>query len=161
MQAIRIGVVRSRSFCSTDGFQVYGDGGTGQMDWVHPVTPRRQLLWDDAPPLVGHLQGGHVMALHLDNVSPDGHLEGTHLLDEHFSPAATVVYETDPFVFGRFRHAVVIEDAVGNAVTEGATVHETVINSEPVPASDLLPVAHDPGTDRLTFSLSPSDRLTG
>ncbi len=161
MQTIRIGVVRARSFNSTDGFHVYGDGGTGEMDWVHPVTPRRQLLWSDAPGLAGHLLSGHVMGLHLDNVSPDGHLEGTHLLDEHAFPAATIVFETEPLVFGRFRHAVVMEDALGNAATEGATIYETVINSEPQAASDLAGVLHDPQTDRLTFSYSASDRLTG
>ena len=161
METIRIGVVPSRSYRSTDGFQVYDDGGTGQMDWVHPVTPRRQLLWDDAPRVAGHLLGGHVMGLHLGNVCSDGHVKGTHLLDEHLFPAATVVYETGPFVFGRFRHAVVTEDAVGNATTQDVTVHETVINAEPVPARDLSPTAHDPAEDRLTFSFSASERLTG
>ena len=161
METIRIGVVPSRSYRATDGFHVYGDGGTGQVDWVHPVTPRRQLLWDDAPVVPGHLLGGHGMGLHLDNVCSDGHVRGTHLLDEHLIPAAAAVYETEPFVFGRFRHALVTEDAVGNATTQDVTVHETVVNAEPLTAGDLVPTAHDPASDRLTFSFSASERLTG
>jgi hypothetical protein len=160
MQTITIGVVRNRPFRSTDGFHICGDGGSGQMDWDHPVTPRRLLLWPDAPIIPGHLLGGHGMSLHLDGVRPDGFLEGAHLLDTHMRPAAAVVYEAGPFVFGRFRHAVVMEDAVGNAAA-GAAVHETVINSDPPPATDLVPMAYDTQTGRLTFSFSGSDRLTG
>ena len=161
MQRIAVGVVRNRCFRSGDGFQVYGDGGTGQMAWGHPVTPRRMLLWPDAPATAGHLLGGHLTAMHLDSIWADGHLEGTHLLDEHVRPGATVVYETGPFVFGRFRHAVVTEDAIGNATTQGVTVHETVVNSDPPPAGDLLPTDHDPATGIMAFSFTPSDRLTG
>lgn len=161
MQAIRIGVVRSRSYRSPDGFHVCGDGGSGQMDWDHPVTPRRQLLWGDVPGLVGHVGVGHLTGLHLDNVCPDGHAEGTHLLDEHLYPAVAVGYETEPVVFGRFRHAVVMEDAVGNMTTNGVTVHETVVNSEPAPARHFRPMYHEVVPDRFKFSFSGSDRLTG
>jgi hypothetical protein len=161
VQAIRIGVVRSRSYGSPDGFHVYGDGGSGQMDWDHPVTPRRQLLWGDVPGVVGHVEVGHLTGLHLDNVLPDGHAEGTHLLDEHLLPAAAVEHETEPFVFGRFRHAVVMEDAAGNATLDGVTAHETVVNSEPAPARGFRPKYHEVVPDRFTFSFSRSDRLTG
>ena len=161
MQAIRFGVVRGRRYRSTDGFHIYGDGGTGQMDWMHPVTPRRILLWDDAPAIAGHLLGGHVMGRHLDGVKVDGHLEGTHLLDENMFPATAVCYEMDPFVFGRFRHAVVMEDELGNATKTGLTVYETVINSYPAPADDFQPVLYDSQLDRLTFSFRSSERLTG
>ena len=143
------------------GFHVYGDSGTGQIDWLHPVTPRREMLWENVPPGVGHLLGGHVMGLHSDHVTPDGHLEGTHLLDEQGYPAAVVTCETQPFVFGRFLHAVVTQDAAGNAQTQGVAVSATVVNSEPPPPSDLRPTAYDAQTQRLTFSFSPSDRLTG
>lgn len=160
MQAIQIQVVPSRSFCSGDGFQVYGDGGTGQMDWSYALTSRRRLFWPDASAAAGHLLGGHAMGPHLDGIRPDGHVQGMHLLDEHLFPAASIIYETDPLVFGRFRHAVVTEDAAGNATTTGVTVHETVINSAPPPAFDFRPAAWDQGDGRLTFSFSPSDRLT-
>jgi len=161
LQAIRIGVVRGLAYRSVDGFRVYGDGGTGLIDWVHPVTPRRQMLWPDAHVLPGHLLGGHLMGPHLDGVRPDGHLEGTHLLDEHLFPAATMVYETDSFVFGRFRHAVVTEDDLGNAMVSGVTVHETVINSDPPPAREFKAAAYDEDSDQMSFSFAPSEQLTG
>ncbi len=161
MQAIRIGVVRGPSYRSTDGFEVFGDGGSGTMDWVHPMTPRRQMFWPDAPAPSAHVAGGHVMATHLDSVQGDGHLEGTHLLDGWLMPAAMMFYETDPWVFGRFRHAVVTADGVGNATTAGVTVQEMVINSEPPPASGFRPASHDAQTGQLTFSFSGSPRLTG
>jgi hypothetical protein len=118
-------------------------------------------FWPDAPAMAGHLQGGHVMATHLDSVLPDGHLEGTHLQDGHHWPAAAVAYEAGPFVFGRFGHAVVTTDMIGNATTQGVTVQETVVNSDPPPASDLMPTGYDPVTGRMTFSFTASDRLTG
>jgi hypothetical protein len=161
MQTIRIGVVRGRAYHSSDGFHVYGDRGTGVMDWVHPVTPRRELFWPDAAAMAGHLLAGHVMGPHLDSVRPDGHLEGVHLLDECLMPAAAILYESDPLVFGRFRHAVVTEDAIGNATQAGVTIHETVINSEPAAARDLKPVSYDAGSHRLTLAFSPSERLVG
>ncbi|UCD28527.1 MAG: hypothetical protein JSV03_15835 [Planctomycetota bacterium] len=161
MQAIKLGVVRNRNYRSADGFHIYTDGGSGQMDWMHPATPRRILFWEDAPLMAGHLLAGHVMAQHLDSVWIDGHLEGTHLLDEFLLPATTIFYETDLFVFGRFRHAVVTEDSLGNATTDGVVVCQTVINSEPGQANDFLPISYDSQNDRLTFSFTLSERLTG
>jgi hypothetical protein len=161
MQTIHISVVRGRRYRSTDGFQVYTDRGTGAIDWAHPATPRRMLFWEDAAPAAGHQLGGFLAAAHLDGIRPDGHLEGTHLLDERGYPGGTVTYETDPVVFGRFLHAIVTEDAAGNAQTEGIVVHETVANSDPPPASGFRPVDHDPLTGRLTFVFSPSPRLVG
>lgn len=161
MQVIRIGVLRSGRYRSGDGFQVYGDAGTGQVDWEHPVTPRRELLWPDVPVMVGHTSGGHLMGMHLDHVVPDGHLAGTHLLDEHLYPAGLVAFEAGPFVFGRFRHAVLMEDGLGNAELGGVTVHETVINSEPMAASELRPIGYEARTGGLTFAFWPSDRLIG
>jgi len=131
------------------------------MDWDHAVTPRRVLLWPDAPAVAGQLLGGHLMSVHLDGIRGDGHLEGTHLLDEYAYPASAVVFETQPWVFGQFRHAVVTEDAVGNAITDGVAVHGTVVNSAPPPADDLLPTQYESGADQMTFSFSQSDRLTG
>ena len=161
MQAIRIGVVRGRQFHSSDGFQVYGDRGSGTIDWVHPVSPRRQLLWEDAAVSGQHLRNGHCVGPHLDGVRPDGHLEGTHLLDACLWPAAAIVFETDAFVFGRFSHGVVTEDGLGNANLVGVTVHQTVVNSAPEPAFDLRPSSYDMGTGRLTLTFVPSDRLVG
>lgn len=161
MQRVRIEVVRSQSYCLTDGFQVYTDGGTGVMDWVHPATPRRVLLWDDLPPMAGYLLGGHMAGQHLDGRMPDRHGEQTWLLDEHLLPAGTVAWESGPHVFGRFKFAVVMEDAAGNAATEGVRVYEQVINSEPAPPADLRPEAYDPVTGRMTLRFTPSGRLAG
>ncbi len=161
MQRVRIEVVRSRPYCSTDGFQVYTDGGTGVMDWSHPATSRRVLLWDDVPPMAGHLLGGHVAAQHLDGRMPDRHGDQTWLLDEHLLPAGTVGWESEPRVFGRFRFAVVTEDAAGNSAIEGVQVYEQVVNSEPAPAADLCPQAYDQPTGRLTLGFTPSRRLVG
>ncbi len=161
MQRVRLVVLRSGRFAPDEGFHVYGDGGTGIMDWAHPVTPRRILFWDDLVPQAGHLLGGHMTGRHVGGVPRDGHLEGTHLYDGHLEPALAIFFETEPHVFGRFRHAVVTEDAAGNAQTAGATVYERVIHAEPLPARDLRPTAFDEGSGRLTFAFTPSDRLIG
>jgi hypothetical protein len=119
------------------------------------------LLWEDSCNSAGHQLGGFLWAPHLDSIRPDGHLRGTHLMDQRGYPGGVVTYETEPLVFGRFRHAIVTEDAAGNAQTQGILVHETVINSAPPPAGDFRPVNHDPATGRLTFNFSPSPRLIG
>ena len=92
---------------------------------------------------------------------PDRHGEETWLLDEHLRPAGVVAWESEPHVFGRFRYAVVTEDAAGNAATEGVVVYEVVINSEPAPPADLRPESFDAQSGRLTLRFEPSGRLTG
>jgi hypothetical protein len=161
MQSIRIGVVRSRKYRAADAFQVYSDRATGTMDWEHPVTARRVMFWEDAPSGARQHLGAHLMGVWLDGVWPDGHMEGTHLLDERGFPAATIAYDSDPLVFGRFRHAVVTQDAAGNALTEGVAVHESVINSAPPPAGDLRVLGVVYETHRVEFSFTASPRLIG
>ncbi|HSW46491.1 MAG TPA: hypothetical protein VLM89_13065 [Phycisphaerae bacterium] len=161
MKRVRIEVVRGRAYCSTDGFQVHGDRGTGMMDRDHPLTPRRILFWDDVPAMAGHLLGGHAAAQHLDGRMPDRHGEETWLLDEHLWPAGTVAWESEPHVFGRFRYAVAIEDAAGNRAVEGAPVEEVVVHSEPAPPSELVPQSYDALTGRLTLRFRPSLKLAG
>jgi len=161
MQTIRIGVVRSRRYCATDGFHVHSDHGAGTMDWARPITPRLVRFWEDAAATAGQLLGGHLMSSHLDGIRPDGHLEGTHLLDERAYPAAAIPYVTDPLVFGRFRHAVVTRDAAGNAIVEGIAVYETVVNSDPPPPGALRPVACTADTRQLELSFTASPRLIG
>ena len=161
MQSIRMGVVRGRAFCSSDGFELYGDGGTGQMDWDHPVSARRVLLWPEACPMAGHLLEGHGVARHLDAFRPDGHVEGTHLLDACLYPAATIEEEVGSYVFGRFQLAIVTRDAAGNQETDGVDIPEAVVNSAPEPVRRLRPTAHDAGSDRMTFAFEPSERLVG
>lgn len=101
------------------------------------------------------------MAMHLDSFLPDGHLQGTHLLDEHFYPAAASTWESRPLVFGRFRLAVAITDAVGNVCEAEARVHEQVVNSSPSAAHELVPAEWNAATGVMTFAFRPSTRLTG
>lgn len=161
MQKIRIAVVRDSQFRSGDGFEVFGDAGGGEVDWVHPVTPRRMLFWDGALAMVPHVLAGHLMGFHLDSMPRDGHLYGTHLMDRQMLPAGTVVFEGGPFVFGRFQHVVVTQDEVGNCGYEGVTVYSKVVNSYPPSARDLRVESYDYPTGVATFSFKPSERLVG
>jgi len=161
MQNIRFAVVRDARFRSVDGFHICGDRGTGVIDWLHPVTPRRLLFWDDALPMQSHLQAGHVLGHHLDSIFREGHLSGTHLLDQHGRPAGTVVVEVGPFVFGRFRHVIWTMDELGNQRYQEAVVHEQIISSDPAPAAELRVESFDSTTGVLGFAFEPSDRLAG
>ncbi len=161
MQCVRIQVVRGRAYRSTDGWQVCGGAGGDGIDWDHPLTSRRMPFWPDAMGMVGHLLGGHGLGPHLDSVRPDGHLEGTYLLDEQLYPAAAMEFDAGPYVFGRFHFAVVTEDGAGNVVTDGVVIHSCVVNSAPSPAFDLRPVAQEQATGRMSFSFTPSERLIG
>lgn len=158
MQAVCISVVRGRRHTSADGFQVYGDGGSGTMDWGHALTPRRVVLWEDGPGVAEWMLGGHGCGAHLDGTRADGHLEGTHLLDERGYPGARVAFEAEPVVFGRFRYALVMDDAAGNADTDGAVVHEQVVNSDPPAADGLRPVEWDEASGQMTFAFEGSGR---
>jgi hypothetical protein len=161
MQVIRIHVVPSDAHHPGDGFQVVSDGGSGIIDWDHPITPRRILFGDDAVLQVGHLENGHLLGVHLGVSALAGHLLATHLYTASGVPAGAVTYETEPVVFGRFRHVVVTEDEVGNSDVTDLDVLEQVVNSWPPACRWLVPVDHDPDTGRLEFQFSPSDRLSG
>lgn len=161
MQRIHISVVRSRKYRATDAFQVYSDHGGGTMDWAHPETARRMMFWEDAPGGAGQHLGAHLLGARFDGIRPDGHLEGTHLLDQRAYPAATLTYTSDPLVCGRFRYAVVTQDAAGNALTEGLAQYETVINSTPPPAADLRMLGIPYGSPGYEFTFTPSPRLIG
>lgn len=161
MQTIQIAVVRESRYRSGDGFEVYADGGSGVIDWVHPVTSRRQLFWEGATAMMSHLGAGHLRGYHLDSISCDGHIHGTHLWDQHLQPAGVVRCEMGPFVFGRFRHAVVNQDELGNKDAAGAAIHSTVINSTPPSARRLRVEVHERTADTVRFSFEPSERLAG
>jgi hypothetical protein len=161
MQDVQIGVVRGRAFCSSDGFVIYGDNGTGAVDWDHPLSDRRVLLWPEVCPPAGHLADGHLSGRHLDGYRPDGHLRGTHLMDACLYPAATVQCEKGPYVFGRFGFAIVMCDAAGNREIANTAFREVVVNSEPEPPRDLRPSAYDDQSGRMTFAFKPSERLAG
>jgi len=159
MQKVRVIVTRRREFVAGDGFQVYGDGGTGQVDFTTPLTDGTVPFWPDAPPRAGHLFDAHLVLRHLDNVEPDGHLSGLHLCDEHLRPAAAIVFEAGPYCFGAFTHAVKVFDAWGNASLLDAAEQTTVVNSSPRSPSDLARAGFEAQTDQITFSFTPSPDL--
>lgn len=161
MQSIELAVVRDSRFRSVDGFQIYGDSGTGVMDWIHPVTPRRLLFWEDALPFAPHLECGHLAGHHVDSIMREGHLSGTHLMDRQGEPAGTTRFVAGPFVFGRFRHAVVPVDDIGNERSGEAVIQEATVNSDPPAASRFRAERWDGATGRLMFSFRGSERLLG
>lgn len=156
MQRVSVGVVRGQGCREGDGFEVYGDRGGGQVDWLHPLTGRTQLLWDGCGQLPGHVNGGHLAAAHLCSVTADGHTLGTHLLDTHLRPAFAVNWQSEPYVFGRFQHAVVMVDRAGNAQSTPA-VHSTVINSWPEPPRDLVASEQLSPGGAMRFRFTPAE----
>lgn len=161
MQRIGLRVVRSRGYHPGEGFVVFGDGGTGTIDWDRPLTSRKVIFWADTSIVAGHLAGGHMSEPFLDGIVPDRHLEGTFLLDANLQPAASITWHSDPVVFGRFQIAVVTEDAVGNRRIEDATLREQVVHSEPPPARALAPASFNASSGCLTLSFEGAERLVG
>lgn len=161
MQILELNVMPARRYVSQDGFQVYADHGTGVMDWSHAVSGRRLPFWEDASPAANHLEGAQGVSPHLDAVRWPGHALTLHLVHEHLYPTSPVTWHSRPLVFGRFRYAVVAEDAAGNARTEDALIRTFVINSEPTGPTDLRPAAFSFDTGRHTFGFTGSDQLVG
>lgn len=160
MERICIQVVPSRRIGAGAGFVVYGGGADGAVDWSRPITTRRQLFRRHAVEGGGHLSGGHMATWHVDVGSLEGHLEGTHLLDEQGYPAGAAVFETRPHVFGRFGFALVSVDAAGNvAGAEGMS--QKVVNSWPAAGRELEVVSHEAESGRLRFRFVPSWMLRG
>ena len=58
MQAVTITVMRIRRYVAGDEFDVFGDGGTGVMDFTTALLDRRVPLWPESMPDDGHLLGG-------------------------------------------------------------------------------------------------------
>ncbi len=161
MQKIRIMVVRDSRYRSGDGFEVFGDSGSGVVDWIHPLTSRRLLFWEGALTMMPHLLAGHLRCFHLESIPRDGHLHGTHLMDQQVLPAGSIVFEDGPFVFGRFQHAVVTQDEVGNHEFDGVAIYSNVVNSDPSPARGFRVANYDKNNGMVTFSFQPSERLVG
>ncbi len=154
MRRVRINVERLRRYNADTIFEVLGNLGIGPIDFAHPLTPRPVALWPEAAARAGHLLDGHLSLRHLDSVNPDGHLEGGHLQGEHLYPALVMSFDTPPYVFGRFEHAVRMLDGAGN-VSESTVVAVTINGAPSVPGC-VERAGYDPETDRLTFSFSPS-----
>lgn len=161
MQSVRILVPRRREYRGGDGFEVFGDGGSGTIDFSHPVTGRRVGLWSEAAGRRGHLLDGHLMLRYLDSVDRDGHFSGVHLNDDHLVPAGVVQVEVGRYVLGRFRHAVRMVDAAGNHVDDTPVTLTTVINSHPDRPGRLSAASYDSETDQIAFGFEPSPKLAG
>jgi hypothetical protein len=150
MQRVRFEVARLRRYASDVRFEVFGDLGSGEIDYDHALTPSPVRLWSGAPEVVGNVLDGHLTGRHLDHVWPDGHLSGVHLGGEHLYPAVVFVFDSPAYVFGRFQHAVVMSDGAGNSssVEFGAVI----VNSGPKVPQCVARGAYDAATDRQTLT---------
>ncbi len=161
MQRIQVRIDRLRRYNADTVYDVFGDLGTGQIDDDHPLTPYPVPLWPLGGGRRGHLLDGHLTVRHLDDVNPDGHLEGTHMEDEHLYPALAVTFETPAYVFGRFGHAVRMSDGAGNL--SGAASAAITVNSAPTVPQCVTRSGYDGATDQLTFFFAASrfDAISG
>lgn len=156
MEYVLICVPRGREYAHQDGFDVYGDGGSGSMDYDAPLNEDPVALWPESRPRLGHLREGHLMLGHLAAPAGDGHLQDRFLCGQHLRPAAEVIFEAGPYCFGRFQQALVMRDVLGNGDPQSATVLTKTVNSAPRRAYRLYPTAFDADTDRATFSFGGS-----
>jgi len=161
MQSVRLLVPRETEFRGGDGFDVFGDGGGGAIDFSAPLVPRRMRLWAESAGRRGHVLDGHLVLRHLDSVDPDGHLTGLHFHDRFLMPGGALAVEVGRYVFGRFLHAVRMYDAYGNTHGAAPVTLDTVINSVPARPRRLTAKSYDPVGDRVTFSFEPSPKLVG
>ena len=156
MVRVRLTVLRLRRYTSDTAFEAYGDLGTGQIDYDHPLAPGRVRFWPEAGERNGHLRDAHLTLRHLDSVGPDGHLETLHLSAEHLWPAWPMVVESSAYVFGRFDHAVKVFDGAGNVSSDPPATHAQLVNTAPAAPRRLKCVAYDSETDEVTFSFHGS-----
>ena len=156
MERVIIRVPRSRRYASEVGFDVYGDGGSGAIDYGRRLNAQRVRLWPDAPPRAGHLREGHLMLEHLDSVRPEGHLGGRHLRGEHLWGGEEVMFAAGPYCFGRLAHAVLMVDGRGESDADSVTIVSSVVNSWPRRAGSFAVSAFDEETDQVSLSFSPS-----
>ncbi len=152
MERIRVAVPRRQDTPEKVSFDVYGDAGSGTIDYSGPLNIGPLRLWPTSALHPGHHYQGHLVSAHL-GVSPgDGHLADRFLCERHLQPAADVVFEAGPYCFGRFQHAVVMRDAAMNGDTGAATVVTKTINSEPRRVTRARAASFDSGSDRVTIS---------
>jgi hypothetical protein len=156
MERVIIRVPRGRRYASDVGFDVYGDGGSGSVDYGRPLNAQRVRLWPDAPPRAGHLREGYLIPEHLDSVSPEGHLGVRHLRDEHLWGGGEATFAAGPYCFGRLAHAVRMVDGRGEGDANSVTIVSSVVNSWPRRAGSFAVSAFDEGSDQVSFSFGPS-----
>jgi len=152
MERIRVAVPRRQDTSEQVSFDVYGDAGSGTIDYSDPLNIGPLRLWPTSALHPGHHHDGHLASAHLGVPAGDGHLAERFLREQHLRPAADVVFEAGPYCFGRFQHAVVMLDAAKNGDTGAATVVTKTINSEPRRVTRVRAASFDSGSDRVTIS---------
>jgi hypothetical protein len=156
MVRVRLTVLRLRRYASDIWFEVYGDLGSGVIDYAHALPPGPMRLWPETGARNGHVLDGHLAVRHLDSVDPDGHLETLHLLAEHLRPAWPIVVESPAYVFGRFDHVIKLFDGAGNASSDPPAQYTATINAAPAAPHGLKCVGYNAALDQVTFSFHPS-----
>ncbi|MEE9212875.1 MAG: hypothetical protein V3U29_09495 [Phycisphaeraceae bacterium] len=159
MQPIRIILTRRSEYVPGDAFEVFGDKGTGTVDFDHSLTTRAVPLWLDAPPVAAHLLGGHLTGVHLDGIFPAGHLQGVHLGDGHLVPESAIVWESESYVFGLLQHVLKMVDAVGNRSLSPWPTFTDTVNSAPRPPKRFEKIGYDSITDQVRFSIEARQPL--
>lgn len=152
MQRVRLIITGRSGYAAGDRFEVFGDGGSGQIDYDHPLTDRPVPFWPEAVPRRGHLLDGHLELPHAEGTWPDGHLEGVHLLDDHGRPSAPVMFDTPEYVFGAFTHGVRPVDRLGNVFGGEPSETTQTINSSPPRPFNFSLSAFDEATGQAVFS---------
>jgi hypothetical protein len=156
MQRVEIDILRLRRYASDAAFAVYGDLGSGSIDYDHPLPPGVVPLWPAAAPPDGHLRDGHLVLRHLDDVSPDGHLQTLHLRAEHLYPAWPITCASPGYVFGRFGHTVRMCDGAGNWTGQSEPIVALTINSNPTVPTCCHRASFDAQADEVRLTFQPS-----
>jgi hypothetical protein len=160
MQRVVIHVPRFRQYDSGDGFAVYGDGGTGSIDYGRMIGDAVVPFWPSSARRLGHLLDGHLMLPHISTAWLDGHLAGMHLIGEHLWPAGVIRFETPLYYFGAFGHVVRMLDAAGNWREDEPAVVATVVNSSPRAVGDVVLAGYEGETDRVAIEFVHSPELS-
>jgi len=152
MVRARLMVLRLRRCTSDTFFEVYGDLGSGEIDYDHALSPGPVRFWPEAGGRNGHVHDAHLVLRHLDSVDPDGHFETLHLDAEHLRPAWPIIVESPSYVFGRFNHAVKVFDGAGNVSSDPPAQCAVTVNAAPAAPRVLKCVGYDEPSDQVTFS---------
>lgn len=159
MQRLSIYIPRRRHWTSSDRVELFGDGGSGTIDTSTPLVDGSQRVWRDSAVPAGHMLDGHLMMGHLDDVRPEGHLCGLHLLGEHGWCCQSVWFETPPYYFGAFAHRARVVDGAGNVCDTPAVGDVCVINSWPQAVRSASVIDYDSAAEQVTIAFEPSVSL--
>jgi len=155
MKRLRFLVLRLPVFAADTSVEMYGDLGSGAIDYTKPLPPGRVRLWPAASGRMGHLFDAHLTVGHLDNVFEDGHLTGGHLLDGHLTPALAIVFHSPRYGLGRFRHGFRLLDGSGNGSAEGAMEFAHTVNEAPDVPRSMRRSGWVAASKQVRFALAP------